>query len=542
MRFSPLSLVVAAVLLGVALLIPSKNLLSALRDIPQDPVLLAKQLRGVVYFRAALLVLGLLLPFLWRALARSKKFSAPQPAFNLRIALILLLAAVLRFYDLGNGLWHDEILTLYKYIRAPIGATLTTCEDANQQFLYTLMAQVSVKVLGETNVAVRLPAVLFGVAGIWALYLLAREVADEREALLSSLLLAVSYHHVWFSQNARGYTGLLFWTLLTSLLLLRALRTNSPRLWAGYAVCVALGMYTNLALLFVVSTHFLLYLHAAVYRKQGALGFWFGFSLAGFLTFLLFSLVLPQIFGAVGGEVSTVPAWKEPLWALLEFAKALEVGFAGRVAALGALVIVTAGLMSYFRSRPEVPVLLVLPVVLCAGVTIALGHHVWPRLFFFAFGFGALVAIRGAMVAGRWIAFVLRKQEKASLAGSLLCLLMISVSALSLVRVYGPKQDFAAALQYIESNAKPDDNVAVIGLATLTYKNYYRTNWTEVESVQDLTRLKATASYTWLVYTFPPHARSVYPEVMEEVDHNFELQKEFGATVGAGNIYILRSR
>jgi uncharacterized membrane protein len=48
------------------------------------------------------------------------------------------------------------------------------------------------------------------VASIGALYLLGRAVAGPTEALFAAALMTVAYHHVWFSQNARGYSGLLF--------------------------------------------------------------------------------------------------------------------------------------------------------------------------------------------------------------------------------------------------------------------------------------------------------------------------------------------
>jgi 4-amino-4-deoxy-L-arabinose transferase-like glycosyltransferase len=454
------------------------------------------------------------------------------------IFTVLLLAGALRFYDLGAGLWHDEILTCYKYVRAPIGVTLTTIEDANQHFLYTLLAQVSVSIFGETNQAVRLPAVLFGIASIWALYLLGREVRSEREALLSALLLAVSYHHVWFSQNARGYSGLLFWTLVTSWLLLRAIREQQRRLWLWYAATVALGMYTNLAMLFTVAGHFTLYVIAWIRRRAGASGLVAGFCFSGFLTLLLYSLVLPQLFGAVGGEVSTVPAWKQPLWAILEFMKAMEIGFAGKIAGAAALIVFVAGFVDFLRKRWEIPLLLALPVILCAAVTIALGHHIWPRLFFFAFGFGALIVTRGVMVCAGWLASLLKQPQRGPLLGTAGCLLMCIAASLALGRAYGPKQDFVGARSFVESQRQPGDAVAMVGLAPLTYRNFYVTDWTEVTTLDELNRLRASASRTWLVYTFPTHVRSVHPEILDAADREFELRRQFYGTVGDGTVYV----
>ena len=68
---------------------------------------------------------------------------------------------------------------------------------------------------------------------------LARLVYGNRAAVMTGLLLTLSWHHIWFSQNARGYTILLFGTVLATDLLLRALRDGLWRYWVGYALVIA---------------------------------------------------------------------------------------------------------------------------------------------------------------------------------------------------------------------------------------------------------------------------------------------------------------
>ena len=101
-----------------------------------------------------------------------------------------------------------------------------TYHSQNHHPLYSLLARVSYLAMGGADWAIRVPALLFGVASVWATYRFAREVTDRRESLLAAALLSVSYHHVWFSQNARGYSALLFLTLAGSTLFLRMLRAG----------------------------------------------------------------------------------------------------------------------------------------------------------------------------------------------------------------------------------------------------------------------------------------------------------------------------
>src|SRR5204863_9090573 len=141
--------------------------------------------------------------------------------------------------------------------------------------LYTLLARLSFLLFGESVWTLRLPAVLFGVGSIWAVYLFSCQVATWREGLLSAGFLMFSYHHVWFSQNARGYTALLFWALLGSSLFIQNLCRPKLLTTLAYAVVTALALYTHLTAMFVVAAHGLIYFwllgrKAAVQRRLAA--------------------------------------------------------------------------------------------------------------------------------------------------------------------------------------------------------------------------------------------------------------------------------
>src|SRR5262249_7119800 len=155
----------------------------------------------------------------------------------------------------------------------------------------------------------------------------------------------------WFSQNARGYTGLLFWTTLASWLLLRAMREARPELWLLYAVAAALGVYMHMTMLFVITGHFIIYLIEVSIRRKGICpdrwsGLFLGFCLAGVLTLLLYALVIPQLFhGTVWeGARLTIPAWKNPFWTFVELVKGIETGFA---APMIGLLVFGGGLLSF---------------------------------------------------------------------------------------------------------------------------------------------------------------------------------------------------
>ena len=544
------SIVLGLVMIGVGLGVPSKEILNLVRTLPENTP--GELIAGASIFRVGLVFLGLTLItagwlFKSRPSERARSLEPRSPMEWGLLSLILLLAAGLRFYRLDEGLWLDEILTQVNYVRAPFGEILTTYDSQNQHFLYSLLSHGSYVLIGEGSWSLRLPAVLFGVASVWALYLLGREVGTVLEALLCSAFFAVSYHHVWFSQNARGYTGLLFFTLLASWVLIRGLRENRPGQWVGYGVIAALGSYVQITMVLSVFAHFLIYLgHLYLNRRRAQDRPWmplFGFLLGGVLTFQLYALVLPQMLGAPMEQGRMVADWRNPLWTLMEFVKGSQVGLKGFVPGIVALGIFIAGLRDFGRRNPIMVELLIIPAGIVGVTAIAMGHHLWPRLFFFSFGFIVLILCRGclqlAIPIGRWLKL---NGAQSAQAGAVLFLMTILASAISLPSAYGPKQDYSGALEFVERNRGSGDVVFAVGDARFAYKEYYRVNWSDVRDAGDLEAALDQRKPVWIVYTFPLYLETAYPDIMKAIHRDFATVEKFEGTLNGGTIYVGRNK
>ncbi|RMD86327.1 MAG: hypothetical protein D6815_00095, partial [Candidatus Dadabacteria bacterium] len=304
---------------------------------------------------------------------------------------LVVLALVLRLYKLGTGLWLDEILTLTSFARLPWTEIVTSFPDQNQHMLYSLLAHGSVSVLGESPAAVRLPAALMGAASIWALFRFGGRVSGWREGLMAAALVTVSYHHVWFSQNARGYTGLLLFSLLATDAWVVATAHGGLRRWAKYAVWSALGVWVHMTMVFVVGSHALIScaeLSTGLFRRRTESGSlacrrWqpiAGMLLAGTASLQLYALALPDFMRSALHEAAAASAeWLDPGWVVREtIARLGDAGLAGGLLAAASLVAL-AGWLSMLRKDWRVGLALVLPAVLGGTTMLALKHPLWPR-------------------------------------------------------------------------------------------------------------------------------------------------------------------
>ena len=502
--------------------------------------------------------------------AQASSTAEPPPIGRgevLWLAATLAVALLLRTYGVDASLWYDEIDTLVHHARQPVNTLLTTYPSLNHHVLFTLEAKAALVLFGESAWALRLPAVLLGVASVWALWLVARLVVPVREALLSAVLLAVSYHHVWFSQNARGYTGLLFFGLIATYFLLRAARSGSWWDWTAYAIAGALGVYTHLTAAFLLASQAIVYLGVLALRWRSSNsrghraqddfpGFaggrpLYGFGLSGLLAALLYAPMIPEMvatFTAVSVPQSAVAAaaiaeWKSPLWMILEVGRSLGPGVGIALPLL--IAVVVSGMAKLRGLALLISGTFLVHIALTLGVLLAGSFRVWPRYFFVDIGFICLFLIHGAFVIAATATRVAARggwQLEAQRVGVVAAILGIAASLVLLPRNYlYPKQDFRGARDFIESQRSRASAVVTVGLATMPYAEYYAPQWQAVETPEALERLRSRHAELWLVYAFPAVTERRYNRLMEYLTSRFERVKRFPGTLGGGDIVVLRS-
>jgi hypothetical protein len=370
--------------------------------------------------------------------------------------------------------------------------------------------------------------------------------------------MTLSYHHVWFSQNARGYSGLLFFTLLATWLWVRATTRGGVWWWAGYAMAVCLGLWVHMTMVFVVAAHGLVYLiditGSAGGGRRGASpssSWWHPLAawvLAGTATLQLYALALPEFLrSALHEKALESSEWTDPTWVVREAARRLgDIGLVGLVLAGGAAVLVI-GWSSICRRDWRTALVMALPGLLGGATMIALGHPLWPRFFFFCMGFVLLAVVRGLMAAPRLVLATAgrpspSRRQFAARLGLVLNLLLIVASSVTVPRAFLPKQDFVGARDFVERRRGEADGVVAVGLAGGIYQRYYAPDWQVLETTNELESLEERHDRVWLVYTLPVHLRAWYPELWESIQEDYEVVRVFGGTLGGGDVIVCRRR
>ena len=484
--------------------------------------------------------------------APGRRFQRPAAlSFGAVDALLLLTmsAAVLRFERLDSQLWLDEVLTLVDIVRLPLGEIVSSFPSQNQHMLYSILAWLAVEIFGESAWALRLPAVVFGVLSLWPLYALGLRLVGHGKALVAGLLMTFSYHHIWFSQNARGYTGLLVFATLATWLWIEATERRRWAWWLSYSGAVFLGVWIQMTMLFVVAAHGLLYLVSLARRRSAfseadRLRPLVAWLLAGSLSLQVYAFSLPEFLRSAAGEVSMPSAWTDPLWLAGELVRNLAVVPGGVVAVVAGGAVLALGWWTVFRQHAEAALAMALPVVLCGVTMLALGHNLWPRFFFFAMGFALLLVVEGAVRLGDLVGALLeRRWAPAQYAGPALAVLLVVAFIATSGKAWAlPKQDYLGAKAYVEAQRQPGDAVVTVGLAAKVYRDYYASDWTICSTPEELDRLRRSHERVWLVYTLPVQLQGFLPDLWAAIQHDFSVVKTFPGTLGGGEVYVCRER
>lgn len=325
--------------------------------------------------------------------------ATPRPTRVEVLALlaILALALVLRVPLLGRGFQGDEIRTMLDFVEAPsTWETITRVVDFNNHHFYSLLARGMEAALGRAEWVVRLPALLFGLLTIPALWIGLRGDFGSRTALLAALLLATSPIHIGFSATARGYTGLVFFTWCATILFFSVVREDGrvSRVIA-YAVLSALGIWTHLygAAVLAVQALFLAILLAGEAHRSGLAPAFRRFRMAAagvvgaaLLTLVLYAPALPRLLPVLR-SVQHGPFDPRLPFVVLTYLVGLPLGFAGLL--LGGIAVV--GLVWGLWSRRLVALYVALVFVLPVGATwLSREQSFMERFFMFLLPFVAL--------------------------------------------------------------------------------------------------------------------------------------------------------
>ena len=118
--------------------------------------------------------------------------------------------------------------------------------------LYFWTVHIFTKIFGMNDWTVRMPSVVAGISGVFAIFVAAEKLFDREIGLWSAFLLAISPLHIFISREARFYAPLVLVSILTMYFLFLAVDSGKRKWWACFVLATIVNIYTHLTALFVL--------------------------------------------------------------------------------------------------------------------------------------------------------------------------------------------------------------------------------------------------------------------------------------------------
>jgi len=185
------------------------------------------------------------------------------------LLIIIIAGVLLRCFRLSfQSYWFDEVMSIRHVLEGDFFGFLAHGFGGDPP-LYEFLLYFWIKIFGQSEAPVRALSVIFSAATLPAVYLLAKELFDNKTAVYSTLLLSFSAYHIYYAQEARMYALVGFLAVCSGFFFIKALKTDKKNTWVMYTVTTILAFYAHYSALFVVLAEtIIIYLFWRKYREK----------------------------------------------------------------------------------------------------------------------------------------------------------------------------------------------------------------------------------------------------------------------------------
>ena len=224
---------------------------------------------------------------------------------------ILLIGALLRIYGMDRFPFEQD--ELYTEIEARLLFDSPLNPGIEARPLYYLLQHPLLRIWPVEHVALRVLPVIFGIAGLWVTWLLARRFLGRVAAGTALLLVALSPWHLHASGMARYWSLIYLLSALFVFCLLSAYEEDRPRWYLGALGALVLGAATHPTFLFPVVG---VVLAISLVDVDGSLGIRWPSRRAWTYLWLPFLLVGASAYAALKltGESGAIKNWDGRGW------------------------------------------------------------------------------------------------------------------------------------------------------------------------------------------------------------------------------------
>ena len=180
---------------------------------------------------------------------------------NAVLIIVFCFSTILRLIGITSAdLWRDEAFSV-RTADQSLGRTIEIIAKNTAPPLHSILLHFWIKLFGVGELSVRLPSLIFGLAALIIFIKFAQLFfKTRRNVLLATVLFAINPVLIWYSQEARAYSMLVFFAIASlyySLLIIKEKEFNKKNVLLLFITTI-LGLYTHNLFIFIAFFNYLI--------------------------------------------------------------------------------------------------------------------------------------------------------------------------------------------------------------------------------------------------------------------------------------------
>jgi len=216
---------------------------------------------------------------------------------NYLLLLIIFFGAAFRFYHIDfQSVWLDEVHTINEANPSLSIVELYKSIMVTEQMppLYFYLVYFLFKLFGYKTIVLRVFSAVLGTAGIYAIYLFAKELMNKKIGIYVAILLAVNYFHIYYSQEGRPYALFFLFTVLAFYRLVKFIKIPNRSNALYFGLFSLLMISSHFFALFALFAQYLIILFfILIEQKEKRKVFFINAVLSGLVVLILYIPALP---------------------------------------------------------------------------------------------------------------------------------------------------------------------------------------------------------------------------------------------------------
>ena len=216
----------------------------------------------------------------------------------LPITCILIIGTFLRFYKLDfQSLWLDELHTAIES-----DPKLTWAESLHfilrneqQSPLFFFLTKLTTTLFGNSEWVLRFLPSFAGVLGIYFVFKLAQEICNNEIANTTALMCAINYFHISYSQEARGYSFVFLFSIISTLYFIKLINQPNRKISLAYGLSSFTLVLFHYLGAFILASHAIIGIIYLIGNKPQRPLLIKQFSISTFIVLTGMLLLIPQL-------------------------------------------------------------------------------------------------------------------------------------------------------------------------------------------------------------------------------------------------------